>query len=71
MRCGLTADSRVSIAFAAHEYINRGIVVLRPRVDRNVTFREHGNAGDPAAIAKSVTMGMHYGRACRRRAAFQ
>ena len=55
-------DSLPRIAGATHENIDRGKIPLRPRVDRDVTLRQHHHARHAAIRREVVEVAMQDGR---------
>lgn len=51
-------NAEVRLRVSAHEDVQCGVVGFRPRVDRNVTFRQHRNAGDAAVWREMVEVAM-------------
>ena len=62
-RAGQGGNRVIRIAIAAHKQIDGGEVSLRPCVNRDMTFREHQDATDPAIGREMVEMTMQDRRA--------
>ncbi len=65
-RLAQNRDAVLRLRVAAHENVQRGIIVFGPRVDRNVAFGQHGDPGDAEILVEMMQVDVQQRRTVNR-----